>query len=116
MKQIEQQNKNLAKLLRLMKENPTLRVVAMVDSDIVADDGYSWWSANFGTSMIDYVYETDERIYLKSDDEEELIELETEFLQLEKGNRLMIYTHEKQAEINVRALSWEKVITVKITI
>ena len=30
-------------LIRLIQENPDMEVLCMVDSDIVADDGYSWW-------------------------------------------------------------------------
>lgn len=45
---IERQNKNLQELLGMMQEHPELPVIPMVDSEIVCDDGYSWWSAAWG--------------------------------------------------------------------
>lgn len=39
----EKEKENREKLFRLMRENPELPVVAMVDSEIVADDGYNRW-------------------------------------------------------------------------
>ena len=37
------EKENREKLFQLMRENPELPVVAMVDSEIVADDGYNRW-------------------------------------------------------------------------
>ena len=36
-------NEWVAKLTKLMCENPDLPVLCRVDSEIVADDGYAWW-------------------------------------------------------------------------
>ena len=33
----------IEKLLQLMQDNPTLKVLCKADSDIVAEDGYAWW-------------------------------------------------------------------------
>ena len=30
-------------LIKLIQENPDMEVLCMVDSEIVADDGYLWW-------------------------------------------------------------------------
>lgn len=41
-----------ANLLKLMTEHPDLPVIAMTDSDVVADDTYAWWWASIGASGI----------------------------------------------------------------
>lgn len=35
-------------LLQLMKENPDLPVIPMVDSDVVAGDEYGYWMGSIG--------------------------------------------------------------------
>ena len=43
-------------LFELIRDNPDLPIVAYVDSDIVADDGYGRWLASFGSSgIIEYI-------------------------------------------------------------
>ena len=42
-KQIEKQAENLKELFDLIKKRPDLQIVAMVDSEIVADDGCCYW-------------------------------------------------------------------------
>lgn len=44
----ENEKENREKLFRLMRENPELPVVAMVDSEVVADTGYGRWTGVFG--------------------------------------------------------------------
>lgn len=46
------EKENREKLFQLMQENPELPVVAMVDSEIVADDGYNRWLGAWGCSYI----------------------------------------------------------------
>lgn len=114
MTEIEVQQNNLKELIKLMQENPTLRVIPKVDSDIVGDDGYSWWSGNFGRPDIEEIYAEDGRMYIKSDDEEELLEKITEGFNTELDlSDEHIY---KKAEEELNKLPWEKVITVRITI
>ena len=60
--------------LKLVAENPELPIVPMVDTECVADDGWSWWLAKMGTPGIDWYYVSDERVYLKSLDFDTLIE------------------------------------------
>lgn len=47
----------------LVKQNPNLPVLCMVDSDVVADDSYCRYGATIGHSRIDRYVCTDERIY-----------------------------------------------------
>ena len=67
-------NFNSDEFIRLVADNPELPIMPMVDTECVKDDGYGWWSAGMGIPEIDEYYVEDERIYLKSDDLEELAE------------------------------------------
>ena len=52
-KQIEKQAENLKELFGLIKKRPDLPIVAMVDSEIVADDGCCYWMGSWGSCLID---------------------------------------------------------------
>ena len=52
-KQIEKQAENLKELFDLIKKRPDLPIVAMVDSEIVADDGCCYWMGSWGSCLID---------------------------------------------------------------
>lgn len=52
-KQIEKQEENLKELFDLIKKRPDLPIVAMVDSEIVADDGCCYWMGSWGSCHID---------------------------------------------------------------
>lgn len=51
--QIEKQAENLKELFGLMKKRPDLPIVAMVDSEVVADDGCCYWMGSWGNCLID---------------------------------------------------------------
>lgn len=99
-------------LLRLIEERPELRIVPMVDSEIVADDSFSWWVGSFGKAQVDEIYSSDERLYIRSEDEDSLIEDLCDNMEVE-GNLTddEIYA---LAEKEVGEYKWEQVITVKI--
>lgn len=57
-------------LLELVKENPDLPVVPMVDSEVVADD-YGYWMGRWGHCKKTKMYSGRERVHLYNDDDEE---------------------------------------------
>lgn len=114
MAKIEQQKEKLKVLFELIELNPELRILPMVDSDVVAGDGYSWWTGDWGSASIEEVYGDDERIYIRSDDEEELVEQLTWNEEFIKG--LSETEAIKKAEETVANYNWEKVIAVAVTI
>lgn len=67
-------DKNLEQFIDLVKQNPDLEVICMVDQEIVPCDDYARYMADIGKSSVDEYYLKDERIYLKSDDLEEIEE------------------------------------------
>jgi len=104
------QKENVAILLKLIKQNPKLKIVPMVDSEIVADDCFSSWLGSFGESEIDYIWDNGERIYFKSIHEEELIQDILEDIPQEISDSIA----EKTAIETVGKYEWEKVIVVWI--
>lgn len=107
-------NKNINKLIELMKENEELEVIAMVDEGVVADDGYARWLANFGKSRVDETYSADERIYFKSID---IDKMKDDFICDNFDFRDENITDEdmgKKADEYIKQLEWEKVIIVNI--
>lgn len=55
-KAIMKQQGNIKELFTLIMNNPDLPIIAYVDGEIVADDGYSRWLGSWGISyIIEYV-------------------------------------------------------------
>lgn len=65
----DRERKNREELFKLMQENPELPVVAMVDSEIVQDDGYSRWMGAWGSSSIEEYFIGEERIHFREEDD-----------------------------------------------
>lgn len=105
-KEIEAQQVVVKNLLSLVQENPELRILPLVDTDCVASDDYGSWVAKWGHGKIDYVWshEGSERIFIKSDDFDELVNELT----------LKAYVSEEKANQIVEEYEWEKVILVNI--
>lgn len=113
--EIEIQNRNAKELIKLMTENLTLRVIPKVDSEIIGDDGYSWWIGKFGRAKLDEIWCNEDRIYIKSEDEDELIDDYIEDLccdsRYDDVDEDVIV---EMAENMVNELDWEEVIIVDI--
>ena len=70
----DRERKNREELFKLMQENPELPVVAMVDSEIVQDDGYSRWMGAWGSSSIEVYFIGEERIHFREEDDFDEVE------------------------------------------
>lgn len=114
-KAIDLQNKYVTELLQLAQENPHLRIMAMVDSEIVADDGYAWWAASFGKAEVTQVWCDNERLYIRSEDEDTLIERYCDDNFDDEEHKGMSDDElDTLAKAAVAAYEWETVIAVKI--
>lgn len=113
--QIQIQQENVNNLIKLMKENPTLEVIPMVNSDVVVDDGYSYWKGSFGKSEIDECWSCDSRIYFKSDEEELVNDVIDDLVM---NNSSVEYMTDEELEDIAKKIvdkyAWEKVITINI--
>ena len=56
----------ICELLSLVEETPDLNIMCMVDSDIVADDGYAWWlgtiNMNDSPEIKEYTTEINDKV------------------------------------------------------
>lgn len=108
----EKERKNRAELFKLMQENPELPVVAMVDSEIVADDGYNRWLGSWGSSSIEEYFSGEERLHFReSDDLYEVEETLTDGRVCYDDYEAM---SDEEAIAAYNALPWIKAIVVYI--
>ena len=100
---------NIDKLLDLIKENPELPVIPMVDGEIPGDDcGY--WIADWGQSRIDEYLISNERVHFKSDDD--VFDVLERFLPTEEYENLP--NDESKCRPYYDKLPWIKAIVVNI--
>ena len=115
----EIQQNNIIGLLKLIEQNPDLKIVPMVDGELGGDE-FAYWMGSWGKAEIDEVYHEDDRNYFRSTDEEELIEKQADFIFYEEYpnhkylNEEESKTVESKAKFIVEGLGWDKVIVVKI--
>lgn len=112
---LEKQKSKTDDLLKLIKENPDLEIVPMVDTDCVASDDFSWWIASWGSATIEEIYNHEERCYVRSSDEDYVGELIFDRLELNNPSWSDSYL-EEQTEKELKEVEWEKVIAVKINL
>lgn len=98
------QQEGIKELLRLVQENPELRIVPMVDTECVYDDSFSYWMADWGKAEIDEIWMNEECVYSKSNNFDTLVD------ELMFNESLT----EEEARNKVNSYDWEKVITVCI--
>jgi hypothetical protein len=96
-------------LLKLIKENPDLKIIPMVHYDCV-EDGGGYWSARWGEASVDEYYEDDGRIYFKNNDFEDVV---NKFYEDGYGTYEDDIT-EEEAEKLVNEVDWVKCIVVYI--
>lgn len=107
---MNKQNKYTNQLLELIQQNPGLRVFPLVHWEVCAGDEHTYWSGNFGESKVDEIYIDDERVWIRSEDEESLIDdvIDETVISFVKT------TPEEHAKKIVDSYEWEKVIVVYI--
>ncbi|TGY90868.1 hypothetical protein E5329_23815 [Petralouisia muris] len=103
------QKRNLLHLFGLIRQNPDLPIVPMVNYEVVADDCALYWMAGWGDARIDSYILRDDRIWYLSDGKEEIFENLFELpIDIPKEQE------EKFMEDAVDSLPWIKAIIVKI--
>lgn len=109
------QNQNIAHMLTLIKENPYLKCIPLVDSDIVASDDHAWWVADWGKARIDEYWSDDERIYIKSKDFDRIIEDKCDLL-FDSPEYVGLSDDELEKKIQelVEGYDWQKAIFIQI--
>ena len=59
-------------LLKLMKDNPDLPIVPMVNFEVVGDE-FSYWMGSWGRSEVGEYYIGEERVHFRGDEDEECV-------------------------------------------
>ena len=108
-KLLTSKDEKLLELLKLMVENPELPVVAMVDSEIVADDGFMRWKGAWGSASLSEYITGDDRIYFRDDDD-----IEEALAGMLGCDAWDGFETEEEAEKAYVALPWVKCIAVDI--
>lgn len=113
----EDDMKNVEKLLDLIRENPDLPVIPLVDSEVVADDGYSYWLGKWGTAEITEYYLGRELLHLKSDDAEDVLSdmQGCRYGRDRQGRDIYDLSDEEWTRL-YESLPWKKAIAVHITV
>lgn len=101
-------NPKLAQLLDLIKENPHLPVVPMVDREVVADDTWGYWLGSWGIASIERICHGEERYFFY--DEHDMEDLVTE----KKGWDWYDKATDDEVLEAYRSLPWIKCIVVYI--
>lgn len=106
------QDAKYGELLRLIAENPSLPVVPMVNSEVVADDDYAYWVGSFSSATVDEYVCVNERFYTR-DSQDEIEDDFSDYLCDDypdmPDEEFYKMIHEK-----VEALPWKKAIIVYI--
>jgi hypothetical protein len=53
-------NEYIKRLIKLSEENPTLQIIAKVDSECCPSDDHGWWGCSIGNSEVDVYWLPDE--------------------------------------------------------
>ena len=109
----ENEKENREELFKLMKENPELSIVPMVNSEIVEDD-FGYWVGAWGRAKIDeyFISKRAERIFFKSDDD--VFDVLERHMSNEEFDALP--ESEEECRKFYDALPWNKAIIVYINL
>ena len=107
-------NANSKELIRLIQENPELPIVPMVYYEVVGGDDYSSWMGSWGKARIDEYWHSDDRIYFKADDFEDLTETMMDKRCEEEWKGKTDDEMERLAEEIVNGYDWVKCIAIWI--
>lgn len=110
----EKERKNRDELFKLMRENPDLPVVPMVDADIVADDS-GYWLGSWGYAKVDeYLIPRSDYEYIRYKSDDEIFETLEAYLDDEDFEALP--ESEEECRPAYDALPWVKAIIVYINL
>lgn len=105
-----------SEFLKLVKENPDLPIVAMVDNEVCGGDDYGWWLGSFGRAEVTEYTTVEIRgdmRFITRGDQDEAEEYFADKI-LDEHPELSNEEVEKQAHEKAEALPWVKAIVVWI--
>lgn len=109
----DKERKNREELFRLMRENPELPVVPMVDGEIPGDDS-GYWLGAWGGARIDEYLLTDDREWMVFKSDDDVFDVLERHLSEEEFEQLP--ETEEACRAYYDALPWTKAIVVYINL
>jgi len=103
-------------LLKLMKDNPDLPIVPMVNYEVVGDE-FAYWMGSWGRSEVGEYYIGEERVHFRGDDEEDVLcdMPDCNYYETKDGQYIPDLSDEEMKEM-YDSLPWIKAIIVYITL
>lgn len=103
-------------LIKLIKENPDLPIIPVVDSEVVADD-YGYWMGKWGRCEVTEYYNGREYFHFKDDDEENVLNdmVGCKYSHDSQGRDIYDLSDEEWHNL-FESLPWIKAIVVYITL
>ena len=109
------QQEDTKELLELIKCNPEIEIVPMVDTDLGCED-YGQVMGCWGKANLDEYWCNDKRIYFKSEDYEEIVEDLIDKGKFPVGEGWTEVQIEEKANKIVDGYDWEKCISIRINV
>ncbi len=106
-------SKNLQELVRVVRENPDLEVIAKVDTELL-DDEFGWMRGCFGPVEIDEYCERNERVHLRSEDEQLVIDHVVDDIVMSEGYKEGDVSDEELEARVKKQIDWKRAIFVII--
>lgn len=108
----EREKKNRDELFRLMRENPDLPVVTMVDAEICGDDS-GYWRGAWGRASVDEYLMCERYDYMAFKSWDDVFDVLEKYLSDEEFEKLP--ESESECRKHYDALPWTKAIIAYIT-
>ena len=108
----EREKQNREELFRLMRENPDLPVVPMVDGEICGDDS-GYWCGTWGHASVDEYLMCEKYDYMAFKSWDDVFDTLEKYLTDEEFEKLP--ESESECRAHYDALPWTKAIIVYIT-
>lgn len=104
------------KIIKLIRENPELPVVPMVDNEVVSDDCCGYGLGHWGDCEVTEYYSGREYIHFKDDDVEDVLnDMRGCKCGYDKGGRDLDELSDEEWDELFASLPWVKCIVVYIT-
>lgn len=107
-KEIDIQKENINQLFELIKQNPDLPIVPMVEQEVVGDDSSGRWMGSWGSSRIGEYCVGEEKIYFR---EKGAVE---DLLSEKYGYDAFLQMDDETAKKAYEEMPWIKAIIVNI--
>ena len=106
-------------LLILAEENPELPIIAEVDSEVVAEDGYIFWFGEVTGACVEYVLAGEDHSWTLSEalmENDAFVEENAPEALKQKLEKLNDADFDKEANEWIKSLPWKKCILVYVDV